>query len=144
MTGAGFAPQRRVPYDAGILSTADSAEPRAEQEPGRSAGPDPAMPHQTAASISNRRFASSQATSDFMESLRLLAAGGVAGAVSKTATAPLARLTILYQVHLLYCVGLMTCLFPCLGHSTGFGSLCRDGYCSTRDPCAPNGTAPNG
>lgn len=36
--------------------------------------------------------------SDAAESLKLLAAGGVAGAVSKTATAPLARLTILYQV----------------------------------------------
>jgi solute carrier family 25 phosphate transporter 23/24/25/41 len=32
------------------------------------------------------------------ETLKLLLAGGVAGAVSKTATAPLARLTILYQV----------------------------------------------
>ena len=32
------------------------------------------------------------------ETLKLLLAGGLAGAVSKTATAPLARLTILYQV----------------------------------------------
>ena len=32
------------------------------------------------------------------ETGKLLAAGGVAGAVSKSATAPLARLTILYQV----------------------------------------------
>lgn len=37
-------------------------------------------------------------TEDALESARLLLAGGVAGAVSKTATAPLARLTILYQV----------------------------------------------
>ena len=35
---------------------------------------------------------------DALESAKLLLAGGVAGAVSKTATAPLARLTILYQV----------------------------------------------
>lgn len=35
---------------------------------------------------------------DSLESLKLLVAGGFAGAVSKTATAPLARLTILYQV----------------------------------------------
>jgi len=35
---------------------------------------------------------------EFLETLKLLASGGVAGAVSKSATAPLARLTILYQV----------------------------------------------
>eukprot|EP00884_Botryococcus_braunii_P010651 jgi/Botrbrau1/19588/Bobra.0035s0070.2 len=35
---------------------------------------------------------------DSLESLKLLVAGGFAGAISKTATAPLARLTILYQV----------------------------------------------
>ena len=40
---------------------------------------------------------------DALESAKLLLAGGVAGAVSKTATAPLARLTILYQVQ-----GMMT------------------------------------
>jgi hypothetical protein len=39
---------------------------------------------------------------EFLETLKLLASGGVAGAVSKSATAPLARLTILYQVYLLY------------------------------------------
>ncbi len=32
------------------------------------------------------------------ETMKLLFAGGLAGAVSKSATAPLARLTILYQV----------------------------------------------
>jgi hypothetical protein len=37
-------------------------------------------------------------SSDALESVKLLIAGGFAGAVSKTATAPLARLTILYQV----------------------------------------------
>lgn len=35
---------------------------------------------------------------EILETLKLLLSGGVAGAVSKTATAPLARLTILYQV----------------------------------------------
>ena len=37
-------------------------------------------------------------TAERIEAAKLLAAGGVAGAVSKSATAPLARLTILYQV----------------------------------------------
>jgi hypothetical protein len=36
---------------------------------------------------------------EFLETLKLLASGGIAGAVSKSATAPLARLTILYQVY---------------------------------------------
>ena len=35
---------------------------------------------------------------ELLETLKLLLSGGVAGAVSKSATAPLARLTILYQV----------------------------------------------
>lgn len=35
---------------------------------------------------------------EMLESFKLLLSGGVAGAFSKTATAPLARLTILYQV----------------------------------------------
>ena len=35
--------------------------------------------------------------------LKLMGSGGAAGAVAKTATAPLARLTILYQVRLLDC-----------------------------------------
>lgn len=37
-------------------------------------------------------------TTEFSETAKLLLAGGVAGALSKSATAPLARLTILYQV----------------------------------------------
>lgn len=37
---------------------------------------------------------------DALENGKLLAAGGIAGAVSKSFTAPLARLTILYQVGL--------------------------------------------
>ena len=35
---------------------------------------------------------------EILETLKLLLSGGIAGAVSKTATAPLSRLTILYQV----------------------------------------------
>lgn len=47
---------------------------------------------------------SQAASSDLLENFRLLAAGGIAGAVSKTVTAPLARLTILYQVKYNACV----------------------------------------
>jgi hypothetical protein len=49
--------------------------------------------------------ASHATSSDLLENFRLLAAGGIAGAVSKTVTAPLARLTILYQVR---------CFCPCI------------------------------
>ena len=42
--------------------------------------------------------AASRGDSEALTSAKLLLAGGVAGAVSKSATAPLARLTILYQV----------------------------------------------
>lgn len=42
----------------------------------------------------------SSVRNEVLETAKLLAAGGMAGAVSKSATAPLARLTILYQVSL--------------------------------------------
>ena len=38
-------------------------------------------------------------TTEVSETAKLLLAGGIAGALSKSATAPLARLTILYQVY---------------------------------------------
>ena len=44
---------------------------------------------------------SQQPRQALMQTVKLLLAGGLAGAISKTATAPLARLTILYQVCLL-------------------------------------------
>lgn len=48
--------------------------------------------------FSNRTYEATKVyNTEILESGRLLAAGGVAGAVSKTCTAPLARLTILYQ-----------------------------------------------
>ena len=52
-------------------------------------------------SFRNRSYGATKVyNTEAMESVRLLAAGGVAGAVSKTCTAPLARLTILYQARL--------------------------------------------
>ena len=67
---------------------------------GASAGRTAAQNTDCAPSFSGRSIAqtSQAASSDLLENLRLLAAGGIAGAVSKTVTAPLARLTILYQV----------------------------------------------
>ena len=56
---------------------------------GSASGPEPSA---------RSRPRSSFGANDAMETVKLLAAGGVAGAVSKSATAPLARLTILYQV----------------------------------------------
>lgn len=63
-------------------------------------GPGRGPPH-SAASTSSPSATPTLAhaeSSDALESIKLLVAGGFAGAVSKTATAPLARLTILYQV----------------------------------------------
>jgi hypothetical protein len=52
----------------------------------------------TSPAFSNRSYTGTKVyNTEVLESGRLLAAGGVAGAVSKTCTAPLARLTILYQ-----------------------------------------------
>ena len=51
-----------------------------------------------AAKAEEEEDAASRGDSEALTSAKLLLAGGVAGAVSKSATAPLARLTILYQV----------------------------------------------
>ena len=56
-------------------------------------------------------------TAERIEAAKLLAAGGVAGAVSKSATAPLARLTILYQVDEHWLVR-QTCVVRCTSTSS--------------------------
>ena len=72
---------------AGTATAVGTAGQRASD--GSGSGPDPGA---------RSRPRSSFGANDAMETVKLLAAGGVAGAVSKSATAPLARLTILYQV----------------------------------------------
>ncbi len=96
MTNAGYA-HRGPRLQAEIIQ--ESSEPmgrRATSSPDRSG----AQSTDCAPSFSGRKLsqASDVASSDLLENVRLLAAGGIAGAVSKTVTAPLARLTILYQV----------------------------------------------
>ena len=56
------------------------------------------QPAETASSSSDAAARSQRPTQDMAQTVKLLIAGGLAGAISKTATAPLARLTILYQV----------------------------------------------
>ena len=96
MTGAGYArnvpgmrpDMIREPVDPTMRLAGASAERSAAQNT------------DCAPSFSGRSMTQSTqaASSDLLENFRLLAAGGIAGAVSKTVTAPLARLTILYQV----------------------------------------------
>ena len=98
MTGAGYA--RNVP---GMRSDIirEPADPTIRLA-GASAERSAAQNTDCAPTFSGRSVTqtSQAASSDLLENFRLLAAGGIAGAVSKTVTAPLARLTILYQVWL--------------------------------------------
>ena len=96
MTGAGFARTGPGVQADIIRDPLDSTLRLSSPEPERSA----AQSADCAPSFSGRTItqASQAASSVLMENFRLLAAGGIAGAVSKTVTAPLARLTILYQV----------------------------------------------
>lgn len=106
MTDAGYA--RRGPgIQAEIVQetsepTGRLASPPADRPAAQSTDCAPSFSGRTVAQ------ASQNASSDLLENFRLLAAGGIAGAVSKTVTAPLARLTILYQVGQ-YC----KCFFAC-------------------------------
>ena len=96
MTDAGYA-QRGAQLQAKITQdAAESIGRRVTSSPDRSGS----QSTDCAPSFSGRKVsqASDVASSDLLENVRLLAAGGIAGAVSKTVTAPLARLTILYQV----------------------------------------------
>lgn len=78
----------------GFAKPMDSARNGALGATGGAAGA--AMGHSVASRASGGRNLQAEA----LETGKLLAAGGVAGAVSKSCTAPLARLTILYQVNL--------------------------------------------
>lgn len=80
---------------------------------------------------------------EVQETLKLLLSGGVAGAVSKSATAPLARLTILYQVRTPRCAGVpggaasacrCTCGFVCRSLGAAFEKSCRCKACRLQPP----------
>jgi len=73
---------------AAAAGTAAAGGASAQSSDGGSSSPDAGA---------RSRPRSSFGANDAMETVKLLAAGGMAGAVSKSATAPLARLTILYQ-----------------------------------------------
>lgn len=100
--GAGYA-RRNAALDGDVLGSSGMDTDR--RGPSAAAN-SPEVSRQCAdcsPSLSNRTFAATKMDgTEILESGRLLLAGGVAGAVSKTCTAPLARLTILYQA-CLYC-----------------------------------------
>ncbi|KAK9839432.1 hypothetical protein WJX81_001730 [Elliptochloris bilobata] len=95
MRGASFASAGLAP--APVLAPCDDAAKRLAGTASTSQRTSE-RPQQVAAEVEADEEAAPRGDSEAVTSAKLLLAGGVAGAVSKSATAPLARLTILYQV----------------------------------------------
>lgn len=90
-----------VPRAAAPLTRLPCVVPLASPEPLDDAGVCGEPPGDTEADLEKAIVVDEAAagpTLPFLEQFKLLASGGVAGAFSKSCTAPLARLTILYQV----------------------------------------------